>query len=346
MPEHLEIVIKPTLQCNGMCDYCNVAERPLFMDVSVVEKLFLSLSHYMDQDPGCTSTVLWHGGEPMLMGTGFFENVLELDRKILAGRPTHLMQSNLTLVTEDLLDVLRELLNGGGIGTSLDPFEDYRKLKGGASYFERWYDGFESAKARGFRVGMVYVAHGRSLEYAKRVYYYFRNLGVDSLTLIPLEEPAGLFEGARLAPLAWGRFLAEIYESWKNDDCPLPVEPFAGWESLQFDSDSSARSYNESLSCCEPTLAISPEGDVYPCVRLLDVAVGKIGNLLEDTLDTILARPDVFWRSTRRELIRLEDCGSCRWWKYCAGGCAAASGPRCKTTWCEGYKLFFGGVYE
>lgn len=341
MPRCIEVVIKPTLQCNGRCSYCNVAEQPLFADPTLVERAFQNLADYMDRNPGCHVTVLWHGGEPMLMGESFYKSILEINRKIFRESPTHLMQSNLTLLTEGLADVLSELLNDGGIGTSLDPFEDYRQLKNGASYLQRWYAGFELAKRRGFRVGMVYVVHGRSIGRGKDIYYYFKNLGVDSLTLVPLEEPAGMFEGARLDTLSWGIFLKELYEAWRQDDCFLPVEPFVNWEEVPPVDSDSTRKYSEALNCCEPTLALSPEGEVYPCVRLLDIGSGRIGNIASEPLDAILSHPDVFWRSRRRELIMQGDCGSCKWWRYCAGGCAAASGPCHKTIWCEGYKLFF-----
>jgi uncharacterized protein len=340
----MEVVIKPTLQCNGKCAYCNVAERPLFADLVLIERAFRNLADYMDKNPGCHVTILWHGGEPMLMGQSFFKRVSEINRKTFTNSPTHLMQSNLTLLTEGLADVLTDLLNDGGIGTSLDPFEDYRQLKNGESYLKRWYDGFELAKRCGFRVGMVYVVHGRSIGRGKEIYYYFKNVGVDSLTLVPLEEPAGMFDGARLDPQSWGVFLKELFDAWKSDDRSLPVEPFVNWEEATSVDCGSSRTYSEALNCCEPTLAVSPEGDVYPCVRLLDIGQGKIGNIATEPIDGILSHPDVLWRSRRRELITQGECGSCKWWKYCAGGCAAASGQCHKTVWCEGYKLFFEAI--
>lgn len=341
MPAHLEIVIKPTLQCNGICDYCNAVQRPAVMDVAVVERLFRNLARYLDGSPQCSASILWHGGEPMLMGTRFYSAVLELDRAILNGCALHIMQSNLTLASADMLNVLRELLNGGGIGTSLDPFENYRKLKDGTPYLQKWYEGFEAAGSSGFRVGMVYVVHGKSPGRARDIYYYFRNLGVDSLTVIPLEEPAGPFQEPRLEPRSWGRFLIDIYNVWNEDDRFLPMEPFSGWENLSYDRNPATRGCNESLSCCEPTLAVSPEGDVYPCVRHLDTGIGKTGNIMHDDMDAIMSYPDMSWRSARSKLIKQGDCASCKWWKLCAGGCAAGSGYLRKTIWCEGLKLFF-----
>ncbi len=343
-PKCIEVVIKPTLQCNGKCAYCNVAERPHFADPALIERTFRNLANYMEGNPGCHITILWHGGEPMLMGEAFYKKVLGLDRKIFRKSPIHLMQSNLTLVTEGLADILADLLTGGGIGTSLDPVQDYRRLKNGESYLERWYEGFEIVRSRGFRVGMVYVVHGRSIGRGKEIYYYFKNLGVDSLTLIPLEEPAQMFDGARLDPRSCGIFLTEVHGAWKGDDCSLPVEPFVNWEEISSVDSDHTRTYSESLNCCEPTLAVSPEGDVYPCVRLLDIGSGRIGNITSEPLDKILSHPEAFWRSKRRRLITQNECGSCKWWKYCAGGCAAASGPHRKTVWCEGYKEFFEAV--
>jgi uncharacterized protein len=341
MPKHLEIVFKPTLQCNAACAYCNVIPTASFANISLVERLFLQLSDFMRQNENCSVSMLWHGGEPTLLGETFYRQALELDRRLFDSGPSHVMQSNLTLLTEPLADLLSEFLTGGGIGTSLDPFEDYRRLRNGDSYFDRWYDGFERATSRGLRVGMVYVVHARSLGQAKKIYHFFKNLGLDSLTIIPLEEPAGPFDEPRLAARAWGEFLAEMFRAWKQDGCVLPVEPFASWEKLEAGEGADAPSYTDCLNCCEPTLAVSPDGEVYPCVRLLDSATGRIGNILTESLDEIIADPAASWRTMRRDLIRQGDCGLCRWWKYCRGGCAAASGIRDKTVWCEGHKLFF-----
>jgi uncharacterized protein len=308
-----------------------------------VERAFRAIAHYVEENPDTTVTWLWHGGEPMLMGVSFYRKVLDLHRTILGDWAKHLMQSNLTLADQPMVDVLYEFLNGGGIGTSLDPFSDFRRLKNGESYLERWYEGFERVKGRGFRVGMVYVAHGKSLGIGKKIYYQFKNIGVDSLMLIPLEEPASVFDGARLDARGWGTFLTEVYKAWRDDDESLLVQPFMQW--FRSDSDGARLLSTEALNCCEPTLALSPTGDVYPCVRLLDVGVGRIGNIVTDSLESILSHPDSWWRSRRRDLIRQDECGSCRWWQFCAGGCAAASGTCHKTIWCEGYKMFFEAVY-
>lgn len=346
MPSHIEIVIKPTLQCNGLCDYCNAVERPSFMDMSVVERTFEGVARHLGSHNESSASILWHGGEPMLMGAEFYHRVAESDRKIFNIRPVHIMQSNLTVTSDELVNVLGDLLNGGGIGTSLDPFETYRKLKDGTRYLERWYRGFEAMKGRGFRVGMVYVVHGRSLDRCQDIYYYFKNLGVDSLTVIPLEEPSRNFEGPRLDALEWGRFLSEMYRVWKSDHCFIPLEPFSTWDQMRSDADGWSGSHNEALSCSEPTLAIGPEGDVYPCVRRLDIGRGKIGNIVTDTIEEILSHPQSTWRTARSRVLRESECGSCRWWGFCAGGCAAASGFQCKTVWCDGYKLFFEGSSE
>ncbi|MBM4328075.1 MAG: radical SAM protein [Deltaproteobacteria bacterium] len=346
MAKNIEFVIKPTLRCNGACSYCNVAETGSFMGKPVIEATFRSLAEYLGRNPLDEVTILWHGGEPTLMGEFFFQEVLGLQALISDHRVEHVMQSNLTCMTPALADTLCELLKGGGIGTSVDPFSDYRRLKSGEPYPERWYEGFELVRSRGFRVGMVYVVHGESVGLGKSIYHYFKNVGVDSLTLIPLEEPAREFEGARLDAPSWGKFLLEIYRAWEEDRAMLPVEPFVTWAHFAHDKDSPRCGFPEGLHCCEPTVAVAPTGDVYPCVRLLDVGSGAIGNLVVDSLEKILTRPDALWRSQRRDLLRQGECASCRWWDLCAGGCAAACGFGRKTVWCEGYRLFFEAVNE
>ncbi|MGI6169164.1 MAG: thioether cross-link-forming SCIFF peptide maturase [Christensenellales bacterium] len=67
-------------------------------------------------------------------------------------------------------------------------------------------------------------------------------------------------------------------------------------------------------------VAITPEGDIYPCHQFAGEADFKLGNLYEGELDT--DRMEHFAAST---VLTKEECRDC-WAKYyCGGGCAASA---------------------
>ncbi len=67
-------------------------------------------------------------------------------------------------------------------------------------------------------------------------------------------------------------------------------------------------------------LAVTPEGDLYPCHQFVGDKAFLMGNIAEG-----VTRPDIRGDFSRRSVYRAPECRDC-WAKfYCAGGCAANS---------------------
>jgi len=67
-------------------------------------------------------------------------------------------------------------------------------------------------------------------------------------------------------------------------------------------------------------VAITPEGDIYPCHQFVGNSDFKMGNVMENKLNT-----DIQERFKGSNVYTKEECGKC-WAKfYCSGGCAANS---------------------
>ena len=65
-------------------------------------------------------------------------------------------------------------------------------------------------------------------------------------------------------------------------------------------------------------VAITPEGDIYPCHQFVGIKEFKMGNVNENSIDAKLQ--EKFMDSN---VYSKEDCQNC-WAKfYCSGGCAA-----------------------
>jgi uncharacterized protein len=70
--------------------------------------------------------------------------------------------------------------------------------------------------------------------------------------------------------------------------------------------------------CGNEYLAVTPEGDVYPCHQFIGLPQWRMGNVCEDTLDT--EKKAYFAGKT---IYAKPDCMEC-WAKfYCSGGCNA-----------------------
>ncbi len=73
-------------------------------------------------------------------------------------------------------------------------------------------------------------------------------------------------------------------------------------------------------SCGNEYVAVTPNGDIYPCHQFVGEDCWKMGNVLENTLDG-----DIKDRFARTNVYTKEKCRSC-WAKFfCSGGCNANS---------------------
>ena len=119
----LEIIVKPTAQCNLACAYCYFRRNGQGVaDPGVMSEHLLS--HMTEQivraNPGVLA-ITCHGGEPLLAGREFFVLALDLQKRLNKNgqkRITNGFQSNGVLLDETWLDFF--ISNDLPIGISLD----------------------------------------------------------------------------------------------------------------------------------------------------------------------------------------------------------------------------------
>ncbi len=351
-------IVKPTAACNGACVYCSAfkedASRRPRMTLEVLSLLFLRVGEYVQQAGIPRIRFLWHGGEPMLMGPGFYREVVRLARELEAETGVavqHEMQSNITLVTGRILPVLQELLSHGRLGSSYDPVPGIRLLRTGRSYEEAWRRGFEKLRSAGIRVGVVYVVHSSSLGRVQEIYHDFKALGVTGIRLNPLYA-SGLGKHVRhlhISPRQWGEFLYEMWHVWNEDGRRFRVAPLDGWEAAL--SGRRARlACSYSGHCTAGFTGVDADGTLYSCGRSTDSEHLPFGNLADAPLSVLLAGEARRTFLNRTEWLLQGECAGCRWWPVCHGGCPndallAYGDMLRKTYWCEGIRYYLDRVY-
>jgi uncharacterized protein len=115
-------------RCNLACDYCYVYEKadqswrrqPLTMSPAVVTRSVARIAEHARAHDLESLQVVLHGGEPLLAGTAFIEDLTQQVRRALpVGTQADLVvQTNGTQLTKPMLDVLAR--NGIRVGVSLD----------------------------------------------------------------------------------------------------------------------------------------------------------------------------------------------------------------------------------
>jgi len=324
----MEIIIKPTEACNGTCVYCS-ADGSLgklkILPQDRLGRLFDIFVEWMRAGDRRNLRFLWHGGEPMLCGPDYYLEIMRQQQRAFGTditRVRNAMQSNLSLVDDRWIPVLRDLLKDQAIGTSFDIVDGVRGLAGGKDLRQIWVRAVNMLRQANIRVGVVYVAHRKSLDGAGDIYRFFRNIGLH-VRVNPLyrEGRAGDEASQPLWITAdeYGRFLVDLCEIWRADDMRCSVMPLMEWYRAW---KGSSRLCCDSRGMCHTShLGINPDGAVFGCGRQSDHRANLLGNIFEDNLDELLRRREQGALADRSQRLREGFCRDCRFWHLCHGGC-------------------------
>ena len=357
--------------CNLDCAYCFYLEKEKLypetrqwkMAPEVLERY---IERYIAAQPGNDVQFAWQGGEPTLLGVDFFRNVVALQQKHAAGKSIHnALQTNATLIDDEWAGFLAE--HGFLVGVSIDGPRElhdcYRVDKGHAPTFDRVMRGIGKLKAHRAEFNTLTVVNRQNSQHPLEVYRFLKEIGSGFMQFIPVverktEEPAkdGLVliqpSFSRSAtvtdwsvePLAYGEFLARIFDEWVKQDV-------ARFYVQQFDVALESWMGMEASLCvfrrtCGGALALEHTGDLYSCDHFVYPEY-KLGNVMEADLATMAgSEPQKkFGNAKRDSLPRM--CRTCEVRFACNGECpkhrfaTTPDGEAGLNYLCAGYKYFF-----
>lgn len=353
------IIFKVTECCNSNCVYCDVVRNHSgrSMSLDILEVLFVRINEYLITNPKESIHLIWHGGEPLLVGPDYFNTAADLMHKHCPEtliRIKHDLQSNLTLFDESFVEPLRRL-GINGIGSSYDP-EPHIRGSGLAvdseTYNRRFYNGIRCCDRFGLTYGIIYVVTKKSLKTPLKVFYYLTNLKIDGSVCI---NPVLIYDEQRkdiaITPEEYVGFIGEIFPVWWKYKHRFPnVDPFKTL-SENILNRKQTLVCNDSGSCAFSYVTVSPDGEASHCGRSADWNILTYGNIQTSTLNTILNDPQRFHLAKRSSILQKSDCRECRFWTICHGGCPLDAITNNgdfmhKSHWCEAKKGFIERYFE
>lgn len=147
----INILILPTDACNMNCVYC--FHKPYSHDFEKIE--IQTIQHLIDITApyyDCVN-IIWHGGEPLLMGLEFYKEVIDIQHRYDC-KINNSIQSNLTLLTPEMADFFAA--SNIGVSGSFDGVCN-EQLRG---YSEAILSGRQLMFDRGKRCGLIMVVSG------------------------------------------------------------------------------------------------------------------------------------------------------------------------------------------
>ncbi len=345
--------------CNLACDYCYYSTcggkpgpKINRIDSAILDKF---IKDYMEHSQGAVGFA-WQGGEPLLAGLEFFEEVVY--RQALHAPPhtiiSNSLQTNATLINDRWASFFKTY--NFLIGVSLDgpkEIHDARRVtSNGKGSFDRVMAGIEHLRKHQVDFNILTVIHKGNVGKAKELMAFYREHGFDYVQFIPcmdfrsqqVDQP-GVYE---ITPEEYGDFLCEVFDEWYNDSDPQVSVRF-------FDNMLSVYINREAELCvhraaCPTSLVLEQNGDAFPCDFFINEQ-WTVGNVASASIADMLAHPN-YERFHRMKPALPDKCRSCEWQRLCYGGCPrnrkwnAEGTESAPDYFCQSYKRIYAHAHE
>jgi uncharacterized protein len=384
VPWQFHLLAKPTgAVCNLDCTYCFFLSKEMLYPGSRFRMADDLLETYLRQlieaHTGAPEVVVaWQGGEPTMMGLGFFRRSVELAEALKqpGQQITYTIQTNGTLLDDEWGAFFAE--HGFLVGLSIDgPAEihdTYRVDKGGKGSFGRVMNGLAALQRHGVEWNALTTVHAANQDQGCEVYRFLHDeCGARFMQFIPIVERAtsqtlttanagwgervrgrplytqqgNLVTGRSVSPDGYGRFLIDVFEDWVRRD--------VGEVYVQMFDVALANWYGEPPGLCVHSetcglaLALEHTGDLYSCDHFVEPGY-KLGNIRDTPMiDLIASSQQTEFGLAKRDTLP-KYCLQCDVRFACHGGCPK---DRFATTpdgepglhyLCPSYKAFFGHI--
>jgi uncharacterized protein len=376
-PHGFHLMAKPAgPRCNLRCVYCFYREKETFFNgsknfVMSDEVLEAYTREYIQSQPGSSVTFEWQGGEPALVGVGFFQRALDFQKKYNMGKQlTNSFQTNGTILDDAWCAFLSK--NNFLVGLSLDGPEAvqdaYRVDKGGKPTFSKVVHSLRLMQHYGVEVNVLATVNNESSKYPLEVYRFFKQQGVRFIQFIPIIEreadPEAERLGIRLAvppsltheeksttltpwsvePKQYGEFLIRVFEEWiRNDVGKIFVMNFE-WNLGAWAGSGPGVCYLSPR--CGRNLIMEYNGDIFSCDHFMYPAY-RLGNILDGELSKKVESKKQIAFGASKETALPGYCHGCDFLFACRGGCPkhrfakSPDGDPGLNYLCEGFKKFY-----
>lgn len=372
--------------CNLDCDYCYYLSKGDLLGkpehwAMPEETLEAFIRQYFEANNHPEVVFSWQGGEPTMLGLGYFRTIAELQKKYCPPgvRCENDLQTNGTLLDDAWCRFLHD--NNWLVGLSMDgpqAFHDrHRKDRKGRGSFQRVFKSARLLRKHRVHFAVLCCVNRHNAKHPEVVYRFLRDrVKAKRIQFIPVVEPIGFRDTApqywdpskmpivgtpparpgnetsvvedwSVDPLDWGKFLSVVFDEWvKKDIGKIYVNHF----------ETAVETWMGHVSpmctqapMCGKGLACERDGSVFACDHYVYPEY-QIGNIHEQPLVDMAfsARQESFGRD--KEGLLPQCCRQCDYQFACFGECPKNRFIRSETGepglnyLCTGWKKFFAHI--
>ncbi len=343
----LNLLIKPCSSlCNMRCDYCfynDECENREVRSYGIMDEKTLDalISRAFENTKGFVS-FSFQGGEPTLCGIGFYEKVLELQKKYNKNRIKvyNSIQTNGQLINKEWADFLSG--NNFAAGLSIDGAKQihdrFRHGEDGKGTWEKAVAAADLLISHNAAVNVLCVVTGAAAKEPEKVYKALKKYKY--LQFIPCyDDLITTKQPYSLTADAYKSFLNKVFDLYYKDyftDHPVYIRSFDNYIGML---QGRAPEMCGALGHCSCYGAVEADGSVYPCDFYM-VDKYRLGSVFDNSF------AEMFCSGTAKKFTAEsyplpDECNNCKYRRLCGGGCR-----RENRKYCLSYRGFFDKNHE
>lgn len=323
--DSLCVIVKVTRQCNLRCEYCHdwrSDENPR-MSFEVLATL---MSKALSGAASKVVEVVWHGGEPTLLGRREFARIIALQRQLVGPGVSvfNRLQTNGTNIDERWAAFLADF--AFQVKVSVDGTQEIhdrtRPMVGGQGSYRRAMKGLKHLRSQGLASGLLMVVGEQLLELGAEAFVdHLHESGVTDVGLLPVRPGivgSGL-DGPCISSEAYAGFLADVHRARLAR--PEPWIVIRELDQVIASLRGEAPSHCEFVGKCAGAFySIECNGDISHCDKYLGDANYTLGNVMHDDFVSLRSSPRLA-QVAREAEGTAEACGDCKHFSRCRGWC-------------------------
>lgn len=251
-------IVKLTTGCNLNCKYCNVEKNKREdFPADEIDELVDTLA----QQTKDICSVLWHGGEPLILGLDYLDRIITSEERY-PGKFHNIISTNGILLSDDVVDYL--IKNNITIKTSLDNI-NISKDENRCFSCNKVIEGLNRVRIRKYNDVYVRTTVGSSNEDELwNIYLFMKEAQCFKWEFAPI-IPAGLKakEAFELLPDAdtFSAGIIRIFHDW-FDNCSFDIPVFNELIKIIL-------GFTKAVDVSKPRINIGHDGYVYRCPLLI-----------------------------------------------------------------------------
>jgi len=355
----IAVIAIVTNSCNLGCHYCYAdqsAEKGI-MDLKTLENMITKIALYNN---GQSNTkFIWHGGEPLLAGLNFYQDAMTIQNKFPGCAFKNNIQTNGTLINQDLLDLFK--VNNFYVGISLDgdaaAHNRNRPYKNGKNSFEDVFNNLLKVKENNIPTSIICVVNKTTEKHYIQILNFFKEHSIN-VKFNP-QFPSGRASenpDLGLSSVEFGNLMITIFDKWFYDDTNpvIDIKPFSEIIGNLFEYKNNQHKRIIPFDCtfrndcANSFLTVDPGGNVYTCGRFAGNPHFCMGNINSNSIEEMLKQKPVEIFQERSIRVH-QDCADCSYLAICNSGCpefayAFTGDVLEKDGYCQGYKMLFSHI--